>query len=459
MPDPFAPPAGPSARAGSQRAEDLVPRDHLGRYLLPDPTTGETVPWRRVTTLAKALDDEHGLNEWKQRQAAYGVAIRNDLVSLAASVRDPKSAEGKATLRDVVEQAHGAAKSAAGRNIGVSLHTATERLDRGETHEAIGLPHPSAFDLVAYERFKRANGIVVQPEHIERICVWPELQVAGTLDRLAFWRGSRKVKDLKTGQDAAEHGQLKLAIQLTCYARAPLWWNLETQQYEQAPEIDQNEGMMLHLPSGQALPMIYRVNLAAGYIAAQVAYQVLAMRSQQRTLVAPYENVQQNPLDALAADARQSPSHPANIGPAAAPAPAATLAASPQQTVEQQIDAAFPLDGSAPAPAGGPETLPPGVPGSLHPEFVATVTAVLESIPGPVRRAILEARTQDQLAQLYTQGTAAGMWSQAMTDLGFAVTAAHINPCDVTKEPHGDTLACGCGYRRPDLLLVTLAEF
>lgn len=458
MPDPFAPPGNP-ATAGSQRADDRVPRDGKKRYLLPDPVTGETIPWRRVSTLKKALANEYGLNKWKLRQVARGVAMRPDLATLAASVSDPKSEQGKETLSSVASQAQDAAGSRSGANLGTALHAAAERLDRGEPLDSISLPAPYNYDLAVYDRFKRANPELLrtQPNHVERVLVVPELQVAGTLDRLY----NRRVGDLKTGQDAHEYGQLELAVQLACYAHAAYWYDLDTGQYEPVPEIDQNSALMIHLPAGGSGRIdVYQVDIAAGWVAAQVAHQVLAMQSQQSRLVAPYENVVRNPLDDLTAAGAQHPGHPSN----ASQHLGAPLAASPQQSTADRIDAAFPLDSPTaaqvpPAPADGPETLPPGAPGSLRPEFVATVTARLESIPGAVRRAILDARSVEQLAQLYTQGTAAGMWSQTMTDLGFAVTAAYINRCDVTKEPHGETLACGCGYRRPDLLLVSLTEF
>src|SRR5688500_18671841 len=130
MADPFAPPAGPASAAGSQRAEDRVPKDHKKRYLLPDPTTGETVPRRSVSTQQKALADEFGLNKWKERQVARGMALRDDLVALAASVPDPKSEQGKETLGSVAKQAQDAAGSRKGANLGTALHSATERLDR-----------------------------------------------------------------------------------------------------------------------------------------------------------------------------------------------------------------------------------------------------------------------------------------------------------------------------------------
>lgn len=494
MTDPFRAPSTPATTAGSQRVDDRIPRDHKKRYLLPDPTTGEVVPWRRVSTLKKALANEYGLNKWKLRQVARGVAMRPDLATLAASVADPKTEQGKDTLSSVAEQAQDAAGSRSGANLGTALHTATERLDRGESLGSINLPAPYNFDLAVYDRFKRANPELLQtnPNHVERVLVVPELQVAGTLDRLY----GRKVGDLKTGQDANEYGQLELAIQLACYSHAAYWYNLDTETYEPVPEIDQREALMVHLPAGgRGRIDVYRVDIAAGWIAAQVAHQVLAMQSQQSRLVAPYENVTRVPLDDLTAAAARHHGHPGNaaqhFGAAVSQVTMPpTLAATPQQSVAQRIDAAFPLGHPAEhaaLPAGccggwrGPngelqrcDPCPtPGVQrgvgealeaqrveierqalaAAVHDEHARTISnGAAAGIPEPVARAILAARSQAELVQLYAQGTAAGMWNDTMTELGHCVTAAYITPCPVTTQPHGETLACGCGYRRPDAL-------
>src|SRR5690606_41320127 len=56
-----------------------IRRDQYGRYILPDPVTGEEKPWTRVTTLAGTLADRRGLEKWAQRNIVYGLGQRQDL--------------------------------------------------------------------------------------------------------------------------------------------------------------------------------------------------------------------------------------------------------------------------------------------------------------------------------------------------------------------------------------------
>jgi len=60
-------------------------RDHYGRYLLPDPATGEERAWTRATTWARTLSDMTGLHKWECRMVARGITLRPDLYALAAA--------------------------------------------------------------------------------------------------------------------------------------------------------------------------------------------------------------------------------------------------------------------------------------------------------------------------------------------------------------------------------------
>jgi hypothetical protein len=48
-----------------------IKRDRWGRPLITPPDGGKPVPYTRVSTLAKALDDKTALMRWKQRQTAH----------------------------------------------------------------------------------------------------------------------------------------------------------------------------------------------------------------------------------------------------------------------------------------------------------------------------------------------------------------------------------------------------
>lgn len=475
--DPFGAPG-----AQSQRAEDRVKRDRWKRYLLPDPETGEEVAWTRVSTIKGCIANTFNLELWKQRQVALGLSLRPDLLTLAASVAGlpPGDKQAKETLNNVCRQAQDAAGSRAGANLGTALHTATERLDRGERLDAISLPAPYDADLRAYDEARRAAGMVTQPEHIERIVVIPQLQVAGTLDRLTFWRGGRRVLDVKTGQDASEFGQLELAVQMALYANAAYMWNLDTEQYEPMPEVAKDWAILAHLPAGGGRCDFYPVNIAAGWEAAQLAAAVHAARKGERELVGAVFPIGTLPAAELVQQARATQDERMN--------PQASQLALHRSQLENALTTARDHDtligiSKTVAEMPGGELIWTDELRALAARrwdelsdaaFAAvesgmrleSVSAVLDPPPatagaytvngigGPslFAKRVLNARTREELGALYEEGMASHEWTEEIGALAFAVMAAYVEPCPATTAPHGDTLACGCGYKRPELL-------
>ncbi len=155
--------------------DQLVKRDRYGRYLIPDPRTGQTRPWTRATTLASTLADHYGLEQWAKRNVVLGIGARRDLYTAAVAC----TADDKKALNDIVRQAEAAAKASAGANQGTALHRLTERSDAGET---LTIPDPAlAADVDAYRRTMAATGIRVARDAdtsrpwIERVLVAPDL--------------------------------------------------------------------------------------------------------------------------------------------------------------------------------------------------------------------------------------------------------------------------------------------
>lgn len=498
---------GAPGQAPSARAEDRVKRDRWKRYLLPDPQTGEEVAWTRVSTIKSCIANTHNLEQWKRRQVARGLALRPDLLALAASVTnlpvDDKSA--RETLNDVCKQADAAAGSRAGANLGTAIHHATEALDRGTPLREIILPPPYDRDIHAYDQARRVAGMVTLPEHIERIVVIPELRIAGTLDRLTFWRGGRRIKDVKTGQDAHEYGALELAVQLGLYANASYMWNLDTEQYEPMPEVAKDWGILAHVPSGQGVTNFYPVNIAVGWEYAQLAYEVHQARKNDSELLGAVF-VLDAALPAAAIVEHAAATQDERMNPAAAQLrahrsqldAALRTAASQEQligiskTVEDMPDGAqiwtddlralaaarwadFDPD-TARADDAGREALSTAVrTAETHERLIElhvanadiwddTLTAAAAArwgelatvgdIGGPslFAKRILNARTREELGALYEEGIAAGEWTEEIGALGHAVMAAYVEPCAATQAPHGETLMCGCGYSRPAVL-------
>ena len=248
------------------------PLDRWDRYVLPDPDTGQVKAWTRVTTLAGALDDRFALSAWENRMVAKGMAMRPDLVALAANLDVEADRE---QLGKIANQAKEAAGSTAGANLGTALHRLLERADAGLDVE----PGNLAGELAAYRAELARRSWRVDPRYIERIVCVPELGVAGQIDRLLHLPGDDRllVADVKS-QKSLNFGSRKIAIQLAVYSRAYAVWNAETETWEDPPAINQDRAAVLWVPIGQGRAEVYSVDLAEGWRWALVAREVYQTR-------------------------------------------------------------------------------------------------------------------------------------------------------------------------------------
>ena len=251
-----------------------------------------TSSYQRVSNLLKNIEtDTYNLELWKQRQVAIGMSQRPDLVLGVAAAAQFDPATGKLTkdakdaINDLCKQAMNEAKSRAGQNRGNAVHTATERLDLGESVEQIALPYPFNADLAAYETLKRVMGLSFRPEHIERTVVIDAVQAAGTFDRLgtSIWLEQQGILapdeliviDVKTEDDPLLN-MIHICPQLACYANAdrmfipaPTAEDVFAGTYEPMPEVSRIVGLVIHVRNGRAIP--YLVNLTDGWRAARRA--------------------------------------------------------------------------------------------------------------------------------------------------------------------------------------------
>lgn len=253
-------------------AKDEPEFDRYGRYVIPHPTTGKKTSWTRATTYAKSISDTYALGQWMLRMAVKGVATRPDLYALAAAT----PIEDKDGLNRIAEDAKEAAAAKAGANLGTALHSFTEQIDRGEQPN---VPEPWARDVAAYKQMLATHGIKILPQYMERKVVVPEISVAGTFDRIVD-RGGLKIGDLKTGQDLS-FGWLEISVQLAIYSRATHLWTPSTRTFEPMPPVDQDVALVFHLPVGKATAVLYEVDIAAGWQAAQLCGQVRDWRKRR----------------------------------------------------------------------------------------------------------------------------------------------------------------------------------
>jgi PD-(D/E)XK nuclease superfamily len=259
-----------------------VPRDRYGRPLIIPPHGGELQPYMRVTTFAGVLEDTHGLQKWFQRQTMLGLVERPDLILAVKAHRQDKT-----KLTQIAEDAMQVAASSAAANVGTALHKLTEDIDRGIDVGTI--PGEYQQDLDAYQRTLEYNQVA--PIALERFVVLDDLKVAGTFDRLVDHRGQFYIADIKTG--SIEYGKVKIAIQLACYAHGA-YYDPDGGIRSSIPDINQEKGIIIHLPAGQHTCTLYWVDLKAGWEAAQLADSVRAWRM-RRSLFTQFD------LDAAAA--------------------------------------------------------------------------------------------------------------------------------------------------------------
>ncbi|MEV0151563.1 MULTISPECIES: hypothetical protein [unclassified Nonomuraea] len=266
--DPAPPaPADPPCASGGRKLYN-----QWGQYLLPDPDTGKERSWVRATTLAKALEDTYNLEVWGMRMVAKGMALRPDLLALAASL-DVEA--DKKRLNQVAKDAKEAAGGSSGANMGTALHAMTEKLDAGEEVS----PGPFARELAAYRATMAAEGLTVLPRYSERIICVPSLDVAGRLDKLTETVGSRlyQVSDLKS-QKSMDFGGVSIAIQLSLYAHAYAMWDPATETWEDPPPIDQETATVVWLPVGRGHCEVFDVDIFLGWEWAKHAMETRRIR-------------------------------------------------------------------------------------------------------------------------------------------------------------------------------------
>lgn len=246
------------------------PRDGHGRYRIV--LDGRERSFTRATTVASTLDDTFALTKWKQRKAMFGFMKRPDLFALAHHLTEDQKAE----CDNLVDQAMEAAGSTMSANLGTAMHGVLEWHDAGEPCQ---VPEFLGEDFVAYKNMLKKSGIEMSPEHIERIVVLHDLMVAGTFDRLVSLFGELYVFDLKTGQ-SLDWSWPAIAVQLSLYSRADTIYDPATRTHSPMPKVNQDWGLICHLPVGCGECTLHWVDLNAGWEA--VSHSMWARRWRRR---------------------------------------------------------------------------------------------------------------------------------------------------------------------------------
>lgn len=215
--------------------ESAIARDRWDRPLIiPPDGEGKPVAYRRASTVAEVLEDHYGLDMWRRRLTAEGLARRPDLVQAIHTA-------SKKEVGEICEEAFlYAGGDTASRN-GSTMHALTDALDKGEDLPQ-GLPSHIVAMLEKYEeamkRFRYLDG--------ERFVVQDRIKVAGTYDRRLYDEvtGETIIGDLKTGQSLA-HLALKTPAQVAVYA-AGVHYDLDGEREPHGASKDR--GLLIHLP-------------------------------------------------------------------------------------------------------------------------------------------------------------------------------------------------------------------
>lgn len=247
-----------------------------GRYVLPNPDTGDTAKYTRTTTLAHILDDTAGLDKWKQRNVVLGLMQSPELmrdIDLNAEPRDVTRAVQRAA--DLASDAAGASY---GSELGTAIHAWTEAVERD------GIPYedvPTQFKpyIKAYLVGIADKGIETVPGMVERIVLNRQAEVVGTLDRIyRLADGTHVIGDIKTSKDM-RYGYLGFAMQLAIYADADYMLSLDGTHWEPMPEVSLDFGVIAHIPSDRPGHCeLVTLDLATGGRAIGLAKSIQAAR-------------------------------------------------------------------------------------------------------------------------------------------------------------------------------------
>lgn len=237
--------------------------------------------WQRVSTRAKALDDQTALIGWKAKMAAKGIATADDLRARAATT----PLEDRA-WRDIVERACDRAGASQGADLGTSIHAAAEMLELGDP-EYRSLPADLRADADAFLTAMTAVGMTSLVG--EMFVASQRFEVAGSFDRLAAAGDSAYIVDIKT-INAAKRDPFDYAVRYSATA-----WACQTAMYASSlpydgaagfqdwevhglPAPSQRWAYIAMIPRGSGICRFARVDLAVGMELADVAYAVVKAR-------------------------------------------------------------------------------------------------------------------------------------------------------------------------------------
>lgn len=282
MDDPFF----DTVASGEVRDSD-VPRDGLGRYLLPDIggdpniTRGRT----RVTTVAGSMESGYGLTIWRRRTVIRGMGLRPDLMARAGAA-DPTDPGYDKLLDSIEAAAFEAGGGSSGNNLGSAQHHVFDRyFGKGESLDTIAKYFHA--DIKAVEAELIAKKIRLVPGFNERVVYCRIYDRGGRIDAIGELEdGTWVIIDWKTEKNPVEYPSGK-TIQQAYYGNADGIMNYNTHQYEPMPPVRRDISIVIWCRPGSGEAKALRVPIDLGWVGARVAEDNRAWH-QQKIVISEY---------------------------------------------------------------------------------------------------------------------------------------------------------------------------
>jgi hypothetical protein len=264
----------------------------------PKAKGADWVPWgvQSVTNLVGAFEDTRALSTWEQALALVGLALAPELHGEMVLIVHEAISRGvpydDKTLRamlagypgrageSIIGRAKDIAKANAAAQRGTNAHRAWEH--RGKTGELIGTSEHTRIVLET-ERLLEEAGLERIIGLSERVVRNVEVKAAGRFDDILLERSTGRLlmSDLKT-KSAAFYSWMTVDAQLAVYANAEYMLSEDGRGYVQGPAsfgVDDNEGVILHVPSDGGQPRLERADLVQGWETAKLARRVVDHRA------------------------------------------------------------------------------------------------------------------------------------------------------------------------------------
>jgi hypothetical protein len=285
-----------------------VERDGWGRPLLYPPEGGRAVAYTRPSTMAKWLDSQAGLINWKASMAMLGMArsrpIQARIAAIVARTENDAYRENKTALKELVENATQIAQAQGRADLGTAVHEFTELLDSG-TLDWGYVPEALKGPLDAYQQ-KMSSFPTVDSEVFVAVDEQRDgkaIRGAGSLDRLILHPDFGVcVADIKTGTDEPKY-PLGVTTQVAIYSRGNRYRDARFagspnfDDGEPNPdgtawrkplheELNKNTGVLIHLPlekvEGKYVCNLYALDLNAGWESLLLGHRVQEARRPPR---------------------------------------------------------------------------------------------------------------------------------------------------------------------------------